>query len=107
MQPRTLIRVGQRGRHLLDQASLLSHLPQQPDPGMGNHTLAVRGHLDPSPCALANTGPAQAPASTADSTSAPARVFSEATVVARAQDGDTDAFEQLVRSYQADLLRLG
>jgi RNA polymerase sigma-70 factor (ECF subfamily) len=34
-------------------------------------------------------------------------VFSEATTVARAQDGDTDAFEQLVRSYEADLLRLG
>jgi RNA polymerase sigma-70 factor, ECF subfamily len=27
--------------------------------------------------------------------------------VARAQDGDTDAFEQLVRSHEADLLRLG
>jgi RNA polymerase sigma-70 factor (ECF subfamily) len=47
-----------------------------------------------------------APASTAERTSAP-RVFSEATAVARAQDGDTDAFEQLVRSYEADLLRLG
>ena len=37
----------------------------------------------------------------------PPRVFSEATTVARAQDGDTDAFEQLVRSYEADLFRLG
>ena len=34
-------------------------------------------------------------------------MFSEATTVARAQDGDTDAFEQLVRSYEADLFRLG
>jgi RNA polymerase sigma-70 factor, ECF subfamily len=48
-----------------------------------------------------------APASTADRTSAPPRVFSEATAVARAQDGDTDAFEQLVRSYEAELFRLG
>ncbi|GAA3629038.1 RNA polymerase sigma factor [Microlunatus ginsengisoli] len=47
------------------------------------------------------------PAAIVDSTSAPPRVFSEATVVARAQDGDPAAFEQLVRSYQADLLRLG
>ena len=37
----------------------------------------------------------------------PPRVFTEATTVARAQDGDTDAFEQLVRSYEADLFRLG
>ena len=37
----------------------------------------------------------------------PPRVFSEATTVARAQDGDTDAFEQLIRCYEADLFRLG
>ena len=40
-------------------------------------------------------------------TPSPPRVFSEAITVARAQDGDTDAFEQLVRSYEADLFRPG
>ena len=35
-----------------------------------------------------------------------ARVLSEATVVARAQDGDTAAFEQLMQTYQAELFRL-
>jgi RNA polymerase sigma-70 factor (ECF subfamily) len=33
--------------------------------------------------------------------------MSEATLVARAQDGDVDAFETLVRGYQGELFRLG
>jgi len=37
----------------------------------------------------------------------PRRNLTEATTVARAQDGDAAAFEQLVRSYQAELFRLG
>ena len=64
----------------------------------------------PDPALVCDQAPpadSAAPASTADRTSAPPRVFSETTTVARAQDGDTDAFEQLVRSYEADLLRLG
>lgn len=38
---------------------------------------------------------------------ATSRLFSEATTVARAQDGDTAAFEGLVRSYEGALFRLG
>lgn len=52
----------------------------------------------------ADTAP-QSP--TAEGTPGSPRVFSEASTVARAQDGDTSAFEQLVRSYEADLFRLG
>jgi RNA polymerase sigma-70 factor, ECF subfamily len=66
-------------------------------------------HRDPQSSVLAVSA---APADFAGSSSAVAgapspRLFSEATTVARAQDGDTDAFEQLVRSYEADLFRLG
>ena len=53
MQPPTLIGVGQRRRHGVDQTGLLSHLPQQPDPGMRDHARAVRRHLDPPPYPLA------------------------------------------------------
>ena len=56
------------------------------------------------PAALADFAVSCSPVAGAPS---PPRVFSEATTVARAQDGDTDAFEQLVRSYEADLFRLG
>ncbi len=35
------------------------------------------------------------------------RALAEATLVTRAQDGDVAAFEQLARSYQAELVRLG
>lgn len=42
----------------------------------------------------------------AEPSARPARHFSEATAVARAQDGDTAAFEQLVRAYEGELFRL-
>ena len=80
---------------------------------MSSHQLGTTGlEQDSGPdralvCEQAPPADFPAPASTADRASAPPRVFSEATLVARAQDGDTDAFEQLVRSYEADLLRLG
>ena len=67
-------------------------------------------HHDPHSSVLAvPAAPADfaVPSSPVAGTPSPPRVFSEATTVARAQDGDTDAFEQLVRSYEADLLRLG
>lgn len=51
--------------------------------------------------------PAPAPVSPADPPEEQVRRFSEATVVARAQDGDPAAFEQLVRAYEAELFRLG
>ncbi len=70
-----------------------------PEQDGGPDPVLVRDHTPPVNSAAAT--------STADRTSAPPRVFSEATTVARAQDGDTDAFEHLVRSYEADLLRLG
>ena len=67
-------------------------------------------HHDPHSSVLAvPAAPADfmVPSSPVAGAPSPPRVFSEATTVARAQDGDTDAFEQLVRSYEADLFRLG
>ncbi len=56
------------------------------------------------PESLAATG---APPSTVPAGSEPAvRVLSEATTVSRAQEGDSVAFTQLVRTYQAELFRL-
>ncbi|MDX6321726.1 MAG: polymerase sigma-70 factor, subfamily [Propionibacteriaceae bacterium] len=69
-------------------------------PDQGYH----REHHSSAPAAPADFA---VPSSPVAGTTSPPRVFSEATTVARAQDGDTDAFEQLVRSYEADLFRLG
>ena len=65
-------------------------------------------HRDPQSSVLAAAGADfVVPSSPGAGAPSSPRVFSEATTVARAQDGDTDAFEQLVRSYEADLFRLG
>lgn len=50
---------------------------------------------------------AQPPPPPAELSAARVRALSEATLVARAQDGDVDAFEQIVRAYQGELYRLG
>ena len=50
-----------------------------------------------------DTGPAPAP----ERETARARALSEATLVARAQDGDVMAFESLVHGYAGELFRLG
>lgn len=55
-----------------------------------------------SPSEAASADEAPAPASTAAQ-----RALAEATLVARAQDGDSVAFSRLVRAYEAELVRLG
>ena len=47
MHRQTLVGVQQRRAHPLDQAGVLGHLPQQPDPGVRDHALPVRADLHP------------------------------------------------------------
>lgn len=48
-----------------------------------------------------------ASAAVASGSASTIRALSEATLVARAQDGDSAAFEALVRAYEGELVRLG
>lgn len=54
---------------------------------------------DSSRHSTAGTSPTQSPGA--------ARALAETTLVTRAQDGDTAAFERLARSYESELVRLG
>lgn len=86
-----------------DEGSTLSHPAQ-------NRTRPVTYPLRPSweqPRDGLGPGEADTSAPASGAGAAPARSLSESTAVARAQDGDLAAFEQLVRAYEAELFRLG